>query len=66
MKVKGWNSFYDGWLAWILMLPFSEEKDDGWKLGWQTADETGESAVSVLRLEIQNGHVIVENDEGGS
>jgi hypothetical protein len=62
MKIRGWNEFYDGWLAWVLMQPHDIAKSDAWKDGWEMGQETSDHAVMVLRDEIKAGHVLVEKD----
>lgn len=41
-KIRGWNSFYDGWLACCLKQSTDETKNDDWRRGWKIANETGE------------------------
>jgi hypothetical protein len=40
VRWRGHNSFYDGWLAKIYNQPLDPAKDEAWKAGWCTADET--------------------------
>ena len=61
MIIKGYNSFYDGWLAWLLGVPYSKRKNSTWQLGYRTGAETGENAALALRSEILLGHVIVDS-----
>jgi hypothetical protein len=60
MTIKGYNDFYEGWLAWILMQPFDKTKSEEWRDGYTMGDETGELALEALRPEIKIGHIIVE------
>jgi hypothetical protein len=60
MIVRGYNEFYDGWLAWLFHVPRDETKSDVWKDGWDMAAETGIIAGSILREEVKRKHVIVE------
>lgn len=62
MKVKGWNSFYDGWLANIFGQELDESKDEGWKMGWDTA-KVPSRLGDVIKAEIKLGHVMVEAEE---
>ena len=63
MLVQGWNEFYEGWLARVLLIPFHVTKSDAWKDGWRMADETGDSAIEVLQAEIRLGHICVSHLE---
>lgn len=38
--VKGYNAFYEGWLARILQQPLDQQQGVAWQEGWKTADET--------------------------
>jgi hypothetical protein len=67
MKIKGWNDFYKGWLARVLLKNGDGHheapvgKNDAWLLGWKTADESyGRGIGDVLLMEIDKEHVLVE------
>lgn len=63
MKIKGYNDFYNGWLAAILMQPLSENANESETRGYNMAHETGlNSAIEVLQAEIELGHIIVERE----
>lgn len=55
--VAGWNSFYQGWIAYILGA-VRESDDPLWLDGWDMASETRQPELA-LRDEIKAGHVIV-------
>lgn len=38
--VKGYNEFYEGWLARILEQRQDQQQSVAWQEGWKTADET--------------------------
>lgn len=62
MRVTGWNSFYDGWLAYLFGEPFDSATDGAWKEGWKMALETKEIGLLrvVFEVERQQGHIVVE------
>jgi hypothetical protein len=62
--LKGYNSFYEGWINYVFSGEKCDQtKDESWKLGWNTAFETGRSLCpSVLLSEIRLGHIKVEID----
>lgn len=64
MKVKGWNPFYEGWLAFVFSQPFDESESQSWQDAWKMAEETGADfiTVDVIQAEIEKGHIIVEKD----
>jgi len=62
MRIKGYNDFHEGWLAALLLRPFNDNQTEGWKEGWHTATETGESALFALQKEIRIGHIKVTED----
>ncbi|MFQ5787383.1 MAG: hypothetical protein ACE5H1_05325 [Thermodesulfobacteriota bacterium] len=53
--VKGWNTFYEGWLANCFEQPFDENKDKAWQEGWKMGDETGEQKMIAMKNEIKLG-----------
>jgi len=59
MQIVGWNEFYAGWLARVLLQPINANGSDEWKDGWEMADETGDCAIDVLQEEIKLGHILV-------
>lgn len=59
MEVKGWNEFYEGWLARVLLQPNDKEQCFEYREGWRMADETGDNAIAVLQEEIRLRHVLV-------
>ena len=71
--IKGWNDFYEGWLARCLEQPDDESQNESWQEGWKMGDETGElGRMLALCEEIRIGqagtalpeaHVVVEKCE---
>jgi hypothetical protein len=57
IQISGWNDFYEGWLANVMLLPNDNTKSLIWQDGWQTAHETGEMAILALVPEIRQGHI---------
>lgn len=53
--VKGWNSFYEGWLANCFDEPFEETQDEAWKEGWNMGSETGPAKMIAMLEEIKQG-----------
>lgn len=55
-EIKGWNSFYEGWLARCLEQPKDKGQDEFWKEGWYMGDETDETGrLLALSEEIRIG-----------
>jgi hypothetical protein len=53
ISLQGCNEFHDGWLHGVFGLPCVPEilddlANEGWRLGYQTAIETGDSAVMAI------------------
>lgn len=59
MFVRGYNEFYEGWLAYVLCQPDDATRPENWREGWKMGEETGPRAVEALRSEIELGHVQV-------
>ena len=54
--IKGWNDFYDGWLARCLEQPIDINQNESWKEGWNMGNETGEfGRMAALCEEIRIG-----------
>lgn len=54
--IRGWNEFYEGWLANCLDEPLEDYRDEVWKMGWQMGEETGPGKMIALLEEIRKGN----------
>jgi len=55
-KIRGWNSFYEGWLARCLEQPKDKGQGNAWETGWDMGDETDETGrLLALSEEIRIG-----------
>lgn len=61
--LRGYNDFYAGWLAGLVTTGCDLSKPEDWRLGWQTARETGPGVWSALGPEIAAGNILVEKAE---
>jgi hypothetical protein len=65
MEIEGWNNFYNGWLAEVLLCPANVPEElqglerELWLDGYKMAKETGDRAIEALLPEIQEGHIKV-------
>lgn len=64
INLQGSNEFHDGWLHGLFGLPCidiipDDLSNESWRLGYQTAIETGESVVLAIRPMIKVGQIIV-------
>lgn len=50
-RLRGYNDFYDGWLARVLHRPRKETENDLWKDGWDMANETGDAGIGEAFVE---------------
>ena len=75
MTITGWNEFYSGWLARVLLKNGDgkhnapTDKDEVWLDGWKMADESyGRGIGDALLMEIDEGHILVgaETSEFGA
>ena len=61
--IKGWNDFYEGWLANCFGLPCNENRNTAWKEGWKMGEETGATKMLALGAEItrdDTNHIEIE------
>lgn len=66
--IKGWNPFYEGWLARVFDLPCPNPDNHACRDGWEMGEDTpGTDRVFALIEELhQNtGHVIITQHEEG-
>jgi len=72
--VKGWNDFYEGWLARCLEQQKDGDQGESWQDGWDMGNETDDTGRMIaLCEEIKIGqsgiakpqpHIIVHIEEG--
>lgn len=68
INLRGDGEFHDGWLHGVFGLPCVPEIPDditneSWRLGYQTAIETGDSAVMAIPPMLLLGQIIVTKAE---
>ena len=68
INLRGNNEFHDGWLHSVFGLPCVPEipndlANESWRLGYQTAIETGQGAAMAIAPMLQLGQIIVTKTE---
>lgn len=61
--IRGWNHFYEGWLANCLEQSLDNDAHEDWKGGWRMGHETGETKMLALGEELRRddiNHITVE------
>ncbi|QLE42217.1 hypothetical protein FD723_18530 [Nostoc sp. C052] len=66
INLQGDSEFHEGWLHGVFKLPCIPEipnnlANESWRLGYQTAIETGDNAILAIPPMIKNGQIIVTN-----
>jgi len=64
MKIQGWNDFYDGWIAYLIGFDKDDTKNDAWKEGWDTANETDcvKETSDIIRGSIKRNYISIDDN----